>query len=350
VKRFAHVLKGKVLLARIGSDKVLRKENKEMINTFYTDFDIRSPRLSDVEAVHRLIEACEIAEYGTPDLTLGDLRAMWEGPTFHLETDAWMVVDSGGRLVGYADVQHRQHVRVLPELAGQAIEEHFLNRVEGWATMQIPFAQTDARVTMFTWASDRNSAPQQAVLQAGFHEVRCSWRMEIEMSEAPIAPEWPDHIIVRTFVPEQDARTVHATIEEAFKDHWGHLEGDFNDWKHWAVEREHFNPSLWFLAFDGDEIAGASLCNLLEDAGWVDTLGVRRTWRRKGLGIALLLHSFGEFYRRGQQNVVLIVDSQNLTGATRLYERAGMHVARTYISYEKELRARIELSTQAIPI
>ena len=42
--------------------------------------------------------------------------------------------------------------------------------------------------------------------------------------------------------------------------------------------------------------------------------------------------------------------SQNLTGATRLYERAGMHVARTYISYEKELRAGIELSTQAIPI
>ena len=327
-----------------------------MIDTFYTDFDIRSPRLKDLEAVHRLIEACDIAEYGTPDLTLGDLRAMWEGPTFHLETDAWMVVDSGDRLVGYADVQHRQHihvytfVRVLPELAGQGIEEHLLNRAEEWATMHIPFAQTDARVTLFTWESDRNSTAQQALVQAGFQEVRRSWRMEIDMSEAPIAPEWPEHITVRTFVPGQDARRVHAAIEEAFKDHWGHLEGDFDDWKHWAVEREHFNPSLWFLAFDGDDIAGASLCNLQEDAGWVDTLAVRRPWRRKGLGIALLLHSFGEFYRRGQQTVVLTVDSQNLTGATRLYERAGMHVARTYISYEKELRAGIELSTQAIPI
>ena len=86
------------------------------------------------------------------------------------------------------------------------------------------------------------------------------------------------------------------------------------------------------------------------DDGWVDTLGVRRPWRRKGLGMALLQHSFGEFYRRGKYKVGLDVDSQNLTGATRLYERAGMHVARTYISYEKELRAGIELSTQAIPI
>jgi ribosomal protein S18 acetylase RimI-like enzyme len=68
------------------------------------------------------------------------------------------------------------------------------------------------------------------------------------------------------------------------------------------------------------------------------------------LGIALLLHSFSEFYRRGKYKVGLGVDSQNLTGATRLYERAGMHVARTYISYEKELRAGAEMSTQAIPI
>ena len=327
-----------------------------MIDTFSTDFHIRRPKLSDLEIVHTLIEVCDIAEYGTPDLTPSDLRAMWQGPTFNLETDAWMVVDSGGRLVGYADVQHRQHVRiysyvrVLPELAGQGIEGHLLNQVEEWATKHIPLAKPDARVTLFAWESSLNTIAQKAHLQAGYQEIRRFWRMEIEMSQAPIAPVWPEHVTIRTFVPEQDVRRVYAAIEETFQDHWGHLGGDFDEWKHWTVERENFDPSLWFLAFDGDEIAGASLCNLQEDAGWVDTLGVRRSWRREGLGIALLRHSFGEFYRRGQQKVALTVDSQNLTGATRLYERAGMHVARTYISYEKELRAGIELSTQAIPI
>ena len=86
------------------------------------------------------------------------------------------------------------------------------------------------------------------------------------------------------------------------------------------------------------------------DIGWVDTLAVLRPWRRKGLGMALLLHSFGEFYRRGRRKVGLGVDSQNLTGAARLYERAGMHVARQYISYQKELRAGKELSTQTIAV
>jgi mycothiol synthase len=75
---------------------------------------------------------------------------------------------------------------------------------------------------------------------------------------------------------------------------------------------------------------------------------VRRPWRRAGLGLALLRHSFGEFYRRGTYKVVLGVDSQNLTGATRLYERAGMYIELQYDAYEKELRAGIDLSTQSL--
>jgi len=326
-----------------------------MIDNFSTDFLVRPPMMSDLEALHRLLEICDIAEYGTPDFTLEDLRTLWQGPTFNLATDAWMVV-APDRLVGYADVQHRQHVRiytfvrVLPEFAGHGIEENLLHLAEEWAQRQISLAKPGARVTLFSWDSSLNNNAQQGLLRAGFREVRRSWRMEIGMSQVPAIPEWPDQITVRTFVPERDIRTVYATIEEAFQDHWGHMEGNFDEWKHWTIDRENFDPTLWFLAFDGGEIAGVSLCTYQMDYGWVDTLAVRRPWRRKGLGMALLLHSFGEFYRRGKSKVGLDVDSQNLTGATRLYERAGMHVARIYVSYEKELRAGIELSTQAIPI
>ena len=327
-----------------------------MIDNFSTDFHVRPPMMSDLEAVHRLLEVCDIAEYGTPDLTLDDLRSTWQGPTFNLTKDAWMVVAPGDQLVGYADMQHRQHVhiytlvRVLPEFAGRGIEEHLLHLAEEWARQQIPLAKPGVRVTLFSWESSLNNTVQYALLQTGYREVRRSWRMEIGMTQAPIASEWPDQVKVRTFVLERDIRAVYAAIEEAFQDHWGHMEGNFDEWKHWTIDRENFDPSLWFLAFDGGEIAGVSLCTYQIGDGWVDTLAVRRPWRRKGLGIALLLHSFGEFYRRGKNKVGLGVDSQNLTGATRLYERAGMHVARIYVSYEKELRAGVELSTQAIPI
>ncbi len=82
--------------------------------------------------------------------------------------------------------------------------------------------------------------------------------------------------------------------------------------------------------------------------GWVATLGVRRNWRRQGIALALLHHSFGEFYRRGVRKVGLGVDAGSLTGATRLYEKAGMHVASQFDKYEKEIRAGKEISVQSI--
>ncbi len=84
------------------------------------------------------------------------------------------------------------------------------------------------------------------------------------------------------------------------------------------------------------------------EMGWVDSLGMRRPWRRRGLALVLLHHSFGEFYRRGKCKVGLEVDAQSLTGATRLYEKAGMHVDRQYANYEKELRPGGDLSTQSL--
>jgi mycothiol synthase len=327
-----------------------------MIDKLPTDFLVRPPTMNDLEAAYRLLEVCDIDEYGEPDITLDELRTVWQGPNFNMATDAWIVIAPEDRLVAYADVEQRQHVRiftlvrVLPEYADRGIREYLLHLAEEWAQRQIPLAKPGVRVTLNSWASSLNDAAQRSFGRAGFKEVRRHWRMEIEMPEAPLIPEWPERVTVRTFIPGQDDRTVFDAVDEAFQDHWGYMEGNFEEWTRWTIERENFDPSLWFLAFDGDEIAGASLCTYQMDNGWVDTLAVRRPWRRKGLGMALLLHSCNEFYRRGRYKVGLGVDSQNLTGATRLYERAGMHVARLYISYEKELRAGIEPSTQAIAV
>ena len=59
----------------------------------------------------------------------------------------------------------------------------------------------------------------------------------------------------------------------------------------------------------------------------------------KGLGLALMKQTFGEFYKRGIKTVGLGVDAENPTGATRLYQKVGMHPASEHVTYEKELRA-----------
>src|SRR5205807_1650633 len=93
--------------------------------------------------------------------------------------------------------------------------------------------------------------------------------------------------------------------------------------------------SLWFLVRDGDEIAAIVRNDLRDTAGYVGIMGVRRPWRGRGLGKALLYRTFHEFVRRGLTRVTLHVDAESPTGATKLYESVGMHVESETVTFER---------------
>ncbi len=89
---------------------------------------------------------------------------------------------------------------------------------------------------------------------------------------------------------------------------------------------------------DGDEIAAVTMNDRRRyGMGWIATVAVRPDWRKRGLGLAMLYESFRRFRDLGETIVGLGVDAQNPTGATRLYERAGMRRAWAAAVYEKEL-------------
>jgi len=171
----------------------------------------------------------------------------------------------------------------------------------------------------------------------GYRFTRHYWNMQIEMTEMPPAPIWPDGITVRTYDPQHDAHRLWVAFNETFKDHWGMTEMSFDEWM--ASEATDVDPTLWFLAMAGDEVAGFSLCDFRMGNGKAIWFGVRPRWRKLGLGMALLKHSFAEFYRLGTPKVDVRVDAENVTGATRVYERAGMRVTQQFDIYSKELRA-----------
>ena len=127
-------------------------------------------------------------------------------------------------------------------------------------------------------------------------------------------------------------------MDEAFQDHWEHHPRPFEEWWEEKLAEPDYDPTLWFLIRDGGEVA-AAIRNDPErnGGGYVGAIGVRRAWRGRGLGKALLLHTFREFQRRGQTRVTLGVDAENPTGATKLYERVGMHVELEAVVYEKAL-------------
>jgi mycothiol synthase len=280
-----------------------------------------------------LIAARDMADFGSTDSSVEEVQNYWEAPRFDLQQDARVVVAPDGLIVGYEEIYPRSDERlefdgyVHPRETGRGFGTLLLRWAEERARQRVDEMPATGQVILRgnTDAVDRNAS---ALLSAeGFAVVRRFWRMEIEMTAPPDQPAWPAGITLRTMRLDHDERVVHAVIEEAFADHWGHEPRSFEDWEQAVLHSKNFDPALTLLAFDGNEVAGV-VVNRYRDIAWVWQLAVRRAWRKRGLGLALLLHSFNEFYQRGDRSVGLGVDAESLTGATRLYEKAGMRVTR----------------------
>jgi ribosomal protein S18 acetylase RimI-like enzyme len=317
-------------------------------------FSIRRPSLDDVKALFALLNICELAEFGNIRTSETELRNLWELPGHDLTQDAWLVIAPGEQIVAFAFVVHLapvsrlfDDINVHPAYADQGLYDYLLELTLERARQLVSTAEAHVRVSVGVTCAEKNAVLHAAAERAGFKHVRSNWLMQIDMDAPPPTPVWPAEIELRPYTPEL-LRAIYDADNDAFQDHWGHVPFVFEVWQHWTVKREDFDPSLWFLAFAGEEIAGFALCAYENGEAWVGELGVRRPWRQKGLGLAFLYQAFGEFYRRGVRKVVLNVDSQNLTGATRLYIRAGMRAVQQGDIYELELRPGLELSTQTL--
>ena len=211
----------------------------------------------------------------------------------------------------------------------------------------LPLAPPDARVTVNSFTNAPNERAATLLTDAGYAVVRRNWEMMIALDAAPPAPVWPQGLVARPFVPGRDDRAVYETIGAAFADMWGYLPRPYDDWRAHTVEHPDFDPALWAIVEDADQPAAAICCYQFGERGHVRNVGVRRPWRQRGLGLALLRHAFGLCWARGVTTIDLTVDAESLTGATRLYERAGLRVAREFLQWEKELRPGVDRSTRA---
>jgi mycothiol synthase len=300
-----------------------------------------------VKAVEKLIyDVCEADGDVTVATTAEELVNEWKSEGFDLERDAFVVETQNGRIVGYEEFFHPKDQYhdldadgyVHPQFKGLGIGKALLRAVEARAREEMKFAEPDLRVFIRNTIDNKDEQGHTLFKAEGYFPVRYHWRMEIKLQEAPAPVTFPEGIELRPFVKEEHAIAVWEADNEAFRDHWGSHDSTYEDWSRRKFERSDFDPTLWMVAWDGDQIAGFSQNRFRMGIGWISTLGVRRPWRKMGLGLALLQHSFGEFYKRGMTTIGLGVDASNPTGATRLYQRAGMYVASEFATYEKELR------------
>ncbi len=328
-------------------------------------FSTRGAMLSDVEDALKLFNRWSRSIIDEDEITdVVAIRTEWISPGFNPAEDIRLIFAPDGEMVGYIEVwtTHKPPVhpwiwgRVDPRYENLGLGTYLLTWAEERAKKALSEIPAELRFAPRVGTFQKAEHPKKLFLDMGYQYIRSSYIMRINMDTAPVEPHWPDGIAVRTYNPDTDLEAVYRAVDEAFSDHFGHVDAPFEEglrrFKHMMTSYDGFDPTLWFLAMDGDEIAGISLCRAHgydnPNVGWVNTLGVRRDWRKRGIGFALLRHSFCELYRRGQRMAGLGVDAQNLTGALRLYQSAGMHVHNAFDQFEKEIRPGREISVQSL--
>jgi mycothiol synthase len=305
-------------------------------------YSARAPAADDAEAAAELIAACQLAVGDRSGMTVEELLGDWED--IDLSEEAVVVVAPDGGLAAYADMLNRSYISVSvygyvhPEHRARGLGTFLARWGEQWARERLDLAPEGARVVVQFYVHTADEPAQRLLRDLGYTPVRSYYRMSVELDQSPDRPEWPEDTTVRAFVPSRDERPAYETVEDAFRDVWGRPRSTFERFLGFT-RVEGFDPGLWFIAESDGEISGLCLCKTVAGRGEIDVVGVRRSWRGKGLGLALLRHAFGEFYRRGVSKVGLSVDAESATGAPRLYGRAGMLVEESYVLFQKELCA-----------
>ena len=189
----------------------------------------------------------------------------------------------------------------------------------------------------------RNAGAVALHEQRGYQPVRWFHSMTRDLSAAIPAAIIPAGVEISGYAPE---RAEHALLvrNESFRDHWESTETSTQSWARFLASPA-FRPGLSFLAYEGSEPLGM-LISREHDAynratGHRDLhialVGTRAAGRKRGIATALLMTAMSAARAEGYDQASLGVDADSLTGAVRLYERAGFTVALTWTAYRKQL-------------
>ena len=324
---------------------------------------LRCAAPGDVVAAQQVLDAAESADCGEPRRHDTRLEMEFRDPRLDLARDVWVVVPpaascssaagSSSSLAAVAvvwaphasgEIPSDQYVH--PDHRGRGLGAALLDAVEERAVELAATLAPGVNGTLMTWCEPSSDEWYAALKARGFVCTREYFEMRIDLGEdaAPGAlaaalarPRWPEGIVARPLREGRDEPAIHIADAEAFAEHHMVEPRTYAEWRLRHIDRPDFDPGLWLVAWDGDEIAGYVAAFVADDGGLVDDLAVRRAWRRRGVGIALLQEEFRALATRGVTVVRLLVDAQNVTGAARLYENAGMLIARRFEVLAKKL-------------
>lgn len=320
---------------------------------------IRTFQSRDIDGIVDLINAADAADHTEDGTSVEDTRAWLSVPDFFPEKNVLIAEDESGRIVGYAYLRlfdsgsensFRTWFQVHPSRRGQGLEALLLKSLYAHAEQRMGEC-LHATVDFFIAVFDSESWRLPTLNEFGLEEVRRGWTMVRPTLDDVAEAQFPASIRTRPYRVGDDDVACHQTDNEVFRDHWGHTEHPLEEWRH-LVAQPFFKPALSILAEDASSgrLSGFCIVTIKEDEnrrlnikrGWIEILGVRREYRRQGLGTALVLAGMHNIRSAAMTQAALGCDSENLTGAVRIYKRLGFKVHKERLIYRRRMRGSIE--------
>lgn len=267
-----------------------------------------------------------------------------------LYSERW-IAELDGNPVGVAQVFEQRvnderravvdDLAIIPKLHGSDVEKEIVRFIVG----QVEKRKVNTiLVPRLRWFDPKENNHVRLLEELGFKIIRKTSLMEIDLARIPSNIKVNKTCNIRPLREdvEEDVEELNSLRNECGQERFNFQPSTTEEIRHFLKNNPYSCFKGFFTMLDR-KCVGFIIVAIDEKynsernvkAGIILGLGVQRSYRRMGIGAALVLHGLSFLRTQQMTKAMLDVDNLNETGAMKLYEKIGFKVVEKYLTYEK---------------